>query len=329
MSKLLILGGTAWLGGEVARQAVARGDEVVCLARGADGGVPDGASLIKADRGRPDAYAEVADTDWDVVLDVSRQPGQVRGAVRTLAARARHWVFVSTCSVYADHSRPGVDESDGLLPALAGDVATVEQYGEGKVACEQACREALGDRVVLARVGLIGGEGDFSDRFGYWPGRFARSGPVLAPAIDDEPTQTIDVRDLAAWLLLACDERLTGPYNVLGEQVRFGDLLSAAREVAGYDGEAIQADSDWLQAQGVEPWMGPRSLPLWLPGDDHAGFMSRSDARAVADGLVRRPVAETLAAALTEERARGLDRTDRKAGLSPAEERDLLAALPG
>ncbi|WP_152361330.1 NAD-dependent epimerase/dehydratase family protein [Microlunatus speluncae] len=324
MTKLLILGGTAWLGGEVARQAIERGDEVTCLARGGAGAVPDGARLIKADRDRPDAYAPVAETDWDVVLDVSRQPGHVRGAVRALGPRAGHWVFVSTASVYADNSRPGMDESDELLPAHPGDTAAAAEYGEGKVACEQACLESLGDRVTLARSGLIGGRGDFSDRFGYWPARFAADGPVLVPDALDQPTQTIDVRDIAAWLLLAGDERLAGPYNVFGEQISLGDVLAAAREVAGYRGEVVPVAEDRLRAEGVAPWSGPKSLPLWLPGPEYAGFMSRNADRAVAAGLVRRPLAETLEQALLEERERGLDR-ERKAGLSPVEERDLLA----
>jgi nucleoside-diphosphate-sugar epimerase len=230
--------------------------------------------------------------------------------------------------VYADHSRPGADESDTLLPALTEDSATPEQYGEGKVACEQACLEALGDRVTLARSGLIGGRGDFSDRFGYWPGRFAASGPVLVPDSLDQPTQTIDVRDIAAWVLLAGDERLSGAYNVLGEQISFGEVLAAAREVAGFEGEVVPVAEERLQAEGVEPWSGPKSLPLWLPGPDYAGFMSRSADRAVADGLVRRPLAETLEQALIEERELGLDR-ERKAGLSRAEERELLAGRPG
>jgi nucleoside-diphosphate-sugar epimerase len=321
---LLILGGTAWLGGEIARQAIERGDDVTCLARGGTAEVPAGARLVRADRDRPDAYADVAETDWDVVIDVSRQPGHVRGAVRALGSRAGHWVFVSTCSVYADHSRIGADESDGLLPALAEDAATAEQYGEGKVACERACLEELGDRVTLARSGLIGGRGDFSDRFGYWPARFAGSGPVLVPDALDRPTQTIDVRDIAAWVLHAGDERLSGPYNVLGEQFPLGDVLAVAREVAGYQGEVVTVAEDRLLAAGVQPWSGPKSLPLWLPGPEYAGFMSRSAARAVADGLVRRPLVETLEQALLEERERGLDR-ERTAGISRAEERELLA----
>ncbi len=324
--KLLILGGTAWLGGEVARQAIARGDDVTCLARGGAGDVPDGAGLVRADRDQPDAYAEVAESAWDVVIDVSRQPGHVRGAVRALGSRAGHWVFVSTCSVYADNSRIGVDESDGLLPALAEDSAGPEQYGEGKVACEQACLEEFGDRVTLARSGLIGGLGDFSDRFGYWPGRFAGTGPVLVPDVLDQPTQTIDVRDLAAWVLRAGDERLAGPYNVLGERIPLGDVLAAAREVAGFRGEVVAVAEGRLQAAEVQPWSGPKSLPLWLPGPDYAGFMSRSVERAVSDGLVHRPLAETLEQALIEERERGLDR-ERKAGLSRAEESELLADL--
>jgi len=325
MTKLLILGGTAWLGGELARQAVAAGDEVACLARGSSGRAPDGATLIEADRDRPGAYAAVAETDWDVVIDVGRQPGQVRSAVRELGPRAGYWIFVSTCSVYADHSRPGLDESDPLLPALDADTASVEQYGEGKVACEQACLDALGDRVLLARVGLIGGRGDESDRFGYWPARFARDdGPVLVPDAADQPTQTIDVRDLAAWLLHAGRERLFGPYNVLGERVPFGEVLAQARDVAGFSGEVVPADAGWLLDQGVQPWMGPRSLPLWLPGPEYAGFAARSAERAVAAGLVRRPLVETLAEALADEREHGLDRP-RRAGLTADEERDLLA----
>lgn len=329
MRRTLVLGGTAWLGGEIARQAVARGDEVVCVARGVAGAVPDGAALVAADRDRPDAYDDVAGTDWDTVVDVSWQPARVRSAVRALGGRARHWVYVSSCSVYADHSEPGADEGAALLPALDADHAGREQYGEAKVACEAICFDALGERVTLARSGLIGGWGDRSDRFGYWPGRFAYAGdgPVLVPDHPDQASETIDVRDIAAWLLVAGDERLGGAYNVPGERRRLADVLDNARAVADHRGEVVLVEGDRLLAQGVEPFMGPRSLPLWIPDPDWAGFAARSDARAVAAGLTRRPLEETLRDSLAYERSLGLDRTERRAGLTPAEERTLLDAL--
>ena len=328
MRRTLVLGGTAWLSGEVARQAVERGDEVVCLARGEAGTTPDGAQLVTSDRDAPGAYAQVSGSDWDLVVDVSRQPGHVRSAVDALAERARHWVYVSSCSVYADHATLGADESAPLLPALQGEVATLETYGEGKVACEEICAAALGERVTLARSGLIGGWGDGSDRLGYWPGRFALAGdgPVLVPDSDDLASQVIDVGDVAAWLLLAGDERLGGAYNVLGSRERLGDVLTLARSVAGHSGDVVRVPSDWLERQGVNPFMGEHSLALWLPDPDWAGFSARSAARAMAAGLVCRPLEDTMRDALAYERHRGLDRTERRAGLSRAEERSLLEA---
>lgn len=327
MGRTLVLGGTAWLGGEVARQAAARGDEVVCLARGEAGAVPDGARLVASDRDSPDAYAPVAGSEWDVVVDVSRQPGQVRSAVAALGERTRHWVYVSSCSVYASHAVTGADESAELLPALADVEATAETYGEGKVACEQLCTAALGDRVTLARIGLIGGWGDRSDRFGYWPGRFALAGdePVLVPDADGLASQVIHVSDVAAWLLLAADEGFGGAYNVVGTRDRLEEVLALARDVAGHTGESVRVPSGWLEEQGVNPFMGERSLALWLPDPDWAGFSARSAARAVAAGLVCRSLDDTLRDALAYERHLGLER-ERRAGLTRDEERALLTA---
>lgn len=331
MTNILVLGGTAWLGREVARQAIAAGHRVSCLARG-NGGIADGAELVRADRDRPDAYAEVADRQWDLVIDVSRQPGQVRAAAAALGGtlgESGRWVFVSTGSVYvagAEHHHG--DESDPVRQPTTAEVATAETYGEGKVAGEQALVELLGaDRVSIARAGLIAGPGDGSDRFGYWPAAFARAAadgqaPVLVPDILDQPIQLIDVRDIAGWLLQAGLAGNAGTFDIVGIPSTVGEMLAIARDAAGHTGEIVTVTPEWLTAQQVQNWSGPRSLPLWLP-DGHELSVSRPASAAVAAGLSRRPIVEMVADVLADEQQRGLDR-DRSAGLTWTQERELI-----
>ncbi len=239
METLLILGGTAWLGRELARQAAAAGVAVTCLARGDSGPVADGVTLVRADRSQPGAYDRVRGTSWDAVIDVSWQPDQVRSATEALAEVAAHWVYVSSGSVYADTATPGADEDAELLTPLLSGPASMEQYGEAKVGCETLVTDRLGEeRSLLARVGLIGGPGDPSDRFGYWVSRFALAGSdaVLVPVSPDLSTQVIDVRDLAAFLLACGDRATSGPVNISGECLPFPASSTASAEAPGSPG---------------------------------------------------------------------------------------------
>jgi nucleoside-diphosphate-sugar epimerase len=331
--RILVLGGTAWLGGEVAQVALDRGHDVTALARGESGSVPRGAEMVRADRGRLDAYAGVAGRDWDAVVDVSRQPGHVRSALAALGERAAHWAFVSSCSVYAAHDTPGADESAAVLPALAGDEATPETYGEGKVACEEAVLGAVGPgRALVARAGLIAGPGDPTDRTGYWPLRFAHpsadDGAVLVPDSPGVGTQVVDVRDLAAWIVTSAEQGTAGVMNAAGPVIPLEEHLATARRVAGHEGPVVAASPEWLAAQGVQEWAGERSLPLWINTPGWEGFGARDSSRARASGLSPRPLEETLADTLAWEMRAGPGRS-RRAGLSPADERALLALARG
>ncbi|MBG6180167.1 NAD-dependent epimerase/dehydratase family protein [Arthrobacter sp. CAN_A1] len=320
--RILILGGTVFLSRRIAELALGLGHQVTCLARGTSSGPPDGAVFVKADRDGPTPYADV-DQDWDAVIEVSWQPRQVREALEALAARTRHWAYVSSCSVYADNTVPGADETAGLLPAYDVDgPAPSASYGEAKVACEDLCRQYRGGQVLIARPGLICGPGDGSDRFGYWPARLARGGEVLVPAIQDAPTQTIDVDDLAEWLIAAADRRLAGVFNTVGPSVKFGDLIDITAAQVGFNGSLAWVEPAWLADHGAAYWAGPDSLPHWLP-EGYEGHGARSADAALSEGLRQRPVQDTIARVLQDERRRGLAR-DRKSGLTPDAESRLL-----
>ncbi|WP_412077694.1 NAD-dependent epimerase/dehydratase family protein [Streptomyces xanthophaeus] len=331
--KMLVLGGTAFLSHAVAAEGVRRGHEVLCAARGTSGQVPEGATLVRVDRDAPDGLAPLAGLRFDAVVDVATMSYPwVRDALDALGAQAGHWTFVSSINVYADAVTTGQDEDAALHePATSGADAQERikhphLYGGIKVASENAVREAMGERALIVRSGLIVGPGDVSDRFGYWPARISRGGRVVVPDTLEQPVQYIDVRDMAAWIVDAGERGTSGTYNGVGPTRPFGELLAAVVAAVGApDTELVPLSPEQLEAAGVQVWRGEKSLPVWVPPEDY-GFMAHDHSRALGAGLRHRPFEEVVADVLAHERALGLDR-ERKAGLTPAEESELLETV--
>ena len=328
--RILVLGGTAWLGYAVAKTAVESGHEVTCLARGE--GVPAGVTFVRADRDNDNALVAVSGEQWDAVIDVARQPFHVRRSVRDLRDVAEQYIFVSSVNVYASQEDTGADEDAKRLPPLETDrISTPDDYGPAKVACENAVLEAFGaERSVVARVGLIGGPGDPFGRTTYWVRRFAEpsndAGEVLVQDTPELPTALIDVRDLATWLVHLAEEKTSGIFNAGGDPVPFPEHIETARSVAHHEGPVVTAPEHWLLEQGVNQWSGERSLLLWLADRDWYGLNARSNTRAVEAGLALRALHNTLADILTSEPP--LTSADKLgSGLTDAEETHLLDKL--
>lgn len=326
--KILILGGTAWLGRNIAELAASRGHSVSCLARGASGASAAHAELVVADREQADAYAALRNSEWDAVVEISWQPAFVREALDALSEHTQHWTLISSTSVYASAERVGADESAETLAPLATERATREDYGNAKASAEQLSRASRGERLLIVRPGVIGGPGDESGRSGAWVARAARAqhAPMLVADEPSLPTQVVDVRDLASFVLDAAERGITGVVNTVGPVVPFGEWVELSRRIGGHDAEVVLAASAWLLKQGVNEFMGEESLALWLADPAFAGFSARSGAAAEALGLRHRSREQLVADTLAWEREQGLDRP-RRAGLSAAREAELLGLL--
>jgi len=315
---LLLLGGPKFVGRAVIDVALARGHEVTLFNRGTTGaGLYPELDRVVGDR---DGGLEgLRGREWDAVVDTSGYLPRVVGQSAGLLADAvGHYVFVSSISVYASFAEV-VDERSELAQLSApGSEDISADYGALKALCEREVDTAFPGRSTAVRAGLIVGPRDPTGRFTYWPHRVARGGDVLVPGPAWRPVQLVDVRDLAAWIVTAAEERLSGAFNATGPAT-MGAVLDAARRASGSTARAVEVDDAFLTGQGVGEWM---ELPLWIDpsNDEWRHFMEVDASRATAAGLTFRPLDETVAGALAEAAlVEGV-------GLTPERETELLTA---
>jgi 2'-hydroxyisoflavone reductase len=327
-ARILILGGTGFLGPAIVDAALARGHGVTLFNRGRTnpGRFPDLETLLGDRDGRLDA---LAGRTWDAVVDTSGYvPRIVRLSAERLKDAVRHYVFVSTVSVH-----PGFGESDaaidentpvGTLADPSVEKVTGATYGPLKALCEAEAERAFPGRATNVRPGLIVGPGDPTDRFTYWPARLRRGGDVLAPGDGTTEVQVIDVRDLGAWIVHVVEARVFGVYHAVGfdERVSFAELLACAAAAIGTPCTLRWVPEERLLAEGVRPFA---DLPLWLPKGRLAHV---ANARARAAGLAFRPLAET-AKDTADWVAEGRGDLPWRAGLPAEREAALLASPAG
>ena len=327
--KILVLGGTAFLGPEFVTLAVARGHTVTLFNRGKTqpGLFPD---LEKLHGDRNGDVSALRGRTFDAVLDTSAYvPSHVRRIREVLGETVAHYTLVSTISVYPSlgQSRDVIDEDSplGKMDDPTSEKVSDGSYGPLKALCEKAAEAAWPGKVANVRPGLIVGPGDPTDRFTYWPARVARGGEVLAPGDGNDEAQCIDVRDLAAFLVRVTEEHTVGVYNAVGFEgrVSFAELLHGAKCALRHDVTFTWVPAAFLEKQQVAAW---QNLPLWLPPDGNGHVKNE---RAIAKGLAFRPVARTLAdtwAWVRESHREVAWGTGKAPGLSEAKEAAVLAA---
>lgn len=351
--KILVLGGTGFLGPHFVEAARANGHQLTLFNRGKSNPTRfSGEEFKDIEQLRGDRKTDLAvlegERRWDAVLDTSAYfPGDVTRSAELLAPRVGQYVIISSISVYADNSTPGADETAAVATLAGAENATEisgENYGPLKALSEQAAQRALRGRTTVIRPGLIVGPGDPTDRFTYWPARAARGGEILAPGTPADPTQVIDVRDLARFILLTIEQRRYDVFNADATpgSITMGALLAACQK-AGTDANDIQCirapcpqppeasstltwvPADFLEAQKVGAW---QDMPAWIPPTgEYAGFGRRSTERAQAAGLSCRPLQATVDDTLQWWLSLPVERRAKpKAGIAPAREAEVLAA---
>jgi 2'-hydroxyisoflavone reductase len=335
--RLLILGGTGFIGPHQIRYALARGHHVTVFNRGRQKEAwPGPVEELLGDRGGD--LKALEGREWDACIDnPARLPVWVRDAARVLKGHIGQYVFISTISVYADSDKPA-DETAPLATYSGGDpmAETIESlsanprlYGPLKAVSEKEARAWYGDAATtIIRPSLIVGPGDETDRFTYWPVRLERSGDILAPGDGRDPVQFIDVRDLAEWTIRVVERRTTGVFNASGpaSQITMREMLAGIAQGIRVDPKLVWAPEEFLKANGVSAW---RDMPVWISGQGRTfGFHRRDFRRATAEGLTYRPLPLTAADTLAWFHTLPTERQGKlRAGLTPEREADLLAKL--
>ncbi|MDX2056522.1 MAG: NAD-dependent epimerase/dehydratase family protein [Gemmatimonadales bacterium] len=325
---ILILGGTGFIGPHHVEYAIKRGHKVTLFNRGkTNPNLFPEAEKLEGDRdGKLDA---LKGRTWDAVIDNSGYvPRHVRDSATLLKGKVKRYLFVSTLSVFADFSRKGIDEDAPLAPLTEpGSEDSRKHYGPLKALCEQEVRNAFGDGATIVRPGLIVGPGDTTDRFTYWPVRIAKGGEILAPGDPNDHVLIIDARDLCEWCVHLVENDVGGTYNAVGPKapLSMAEMLYGIRAVTTKPTTFTWVPAEFLEQQKVRPWA---DMPTWFPPKGPmAGFGSFSRDRAIAKGLVFRPLADTARDTLDWFATLPADRqATLKAGISAEREAAVLAA---
>ena len=326
--RILILGGTGFVGPHQVRTAVARGHEVTLFNRGITnpGLFPDLETLIGD---RDGDLAALEGRDWDVVIDNSANlPRWVRLSTEVLRGSVGKYLFVSSTGVYIPYLTTDIRE-DAPVDTIEDpetEVVNGRTFGALKALAEGEARDAFPEAHLVLRPTYIVGPGDPTDRYTYWPVRLARGGEVLAPGTPDDPMQHVDVRDLTAFMIKAVEDDLTGTCNVVGprEPLTMGSLLERTRAAVGSDATLTWVDAAFLMDNGLS------ALTYWTePAGDYLGMMQVNGDKAFDAGFAMRPLEETARDTLEWFNAQDAERQELRSGLTPAREAELLAAFRG
>ncbi|HEY3528737.1 MAG TPA: NAD-dependent epimerase/dehydratase family protein [Nocardioides sp.] len=323
--RILIIGGTRFVGHAMAEAALDAGHDVSLLHRNATDELPKATHLL-ADR---NGDLSVLDgLSFDATIDVCAYvPGQVRRLHDALGERGGHHLFVSTVSVYQEPDGPGADEDSPLFPEAPEDASEVtnDTYGPLKVTCERIAQELYGaDGLAIIRPTYVVGPRDMTARYPWWPLRAARGGPMIAPGPAEAPMQCIDARDMGAWTVRLAEGRVTGAFTAARPRTTFGAMLDETLEAINSDARLVQVDGDWLVGQGVDGLQ----LPLWTEGSPEFS-LAMGTGRAEAAGLTHRPFAETVVDTLAWAEANPDQSTNPQWGMPAQREQQLLEAWAG